>query len=405
MTTMKVKRQIIKYLDTYTWPTGFYGDGINAGLKKHKKDMGWLYSKVPAATAGVYTTNQFQAAPTKLTRQTINIDHQLQAIVMNSANANSCTGIQGMKNALTMQHLAANKLELVPELVGVASTGIIGKQLAMDVVSNGIEQLQLTKNAAVTEAVLTTDLHPKTISVQFKVAGQTITMSGFAKGSGMIHPNMATMLGFVTTDAAIGGRELQQVLSQEVNETFNQITVDGDTSTNDMVVVMANGMAGNACLNPDHSDYSTFVAAFHEVLSYLAKSIAKDGEGATKLVEANVYGALNHNEGQMVAKAIVGSNLVKSAIFGEDANWGRMMGAIGQTSAHFDIDHVSIWLNNTAIVENSQEKRFDKEKMKQSLGDNTVTVKVNLNNGNAAGQAWGCDLTYQYVKINAAYHS
>lgn len=405
MTLTDTKTTTIHQLDTYTWPNGFYGDGINAGLRKVKKDLGWLYSEVPAAAAGVYTTNQFQAAPTKLTKQTINLNHQLQAVVMNSANANSCTGPQGTKNAKLMQQLAADKLNLDADLVGVASTGIIGEQLPIDKVTAGIKQLQLTKNAAVTEAVLTTDKHPKTISVSFEIDGKPVTMSGFAKGSGMIHPNMATMLGFVTTDAAIAGVQLQQLLSQEVDETFNQITVDGDTSTNDMVTVLANGIAQNEPLTPTHADYPTFVTAFHQVLSFLAKSIAEDGEGATKLVEANVNGAINHDEAQMVAKAIVGSNLVKSAIFGEDPNWGRLMGAIGQTNAHVDLEHVSIWLNNLAIVQNSQAAIFDQQQMKKSLGNNVVTIKVDLNNGSASGQAWGCDLTYQYVKINASYHS
>lgn len=403
MTT--TKNNTIKTLTTYTWPNGFYGDGLNAGLRKIKKDMGWLYSEVPAAAAGVYTTNQFQAAPTKLTKHTINTAHQLQAIIMNSANANSCTGVQGTQNAKTMQQWVAEKLGIAPTLVGVASTGIIGEQLPMPVVQAGLSKLQLTKNTAVTEAVLTTDQHPKTISVQFELDGQPVIMSGFAKGSGMIHPNMATMLGFITTDAAIEGVQLQQLLSQEVDETFNQITVDGDTSTNDMVVALANGLAGNQTVTPQHADYAVFVAAFHQVLTFLAKSIAEDGEGATKLVETDVAGAINHDEAQMVAKAIVGSNLVKAAIFGEDPNWGRLMGAIGQTDAHVDVDHVSIWFNDLLIVKDSQAAIFDEQQMKASLDESMVTIKVDLHNGTATGQAWGCDLTYQYVKINAAYHS
>jgi glutamate N-acetyltransferase/amino-acid N-acetyltransferase len=395
----------ITTLATYTWPQGFYSDGLNAGLREGKKDMGWLYSEVPAAAAGVYTTNQFQAAPTKLTKQTIEATHHLQAMIMNSANANSCTGVQGTQNAALMQAWTAQKLGIAPELVGVASTGIIGEQLPMGVIEAGLDHLQLTKNDAVTTAILTTDLHPKTISIQFELDGQTVTMSGFAKGSGMIHPNMATMLGFVTTDAQIAGDQLQKLLSQEVDETFNQITVDGDTSTNDMVVALANGMANNQTLTPDQEDYDTFVAAFHQVLSFLAQSIAQDGEGASKLVETDVIGALNHDEAQMVAKAIVGSNLVKAAIFGEDPNWGRLMGAIGQTDAHVDVDHVSIWFNGLLIVKNSQAALFDAAEMKASLGESVVKIKVDLNSGEGTGQAWGCDLTYQYVKINAAYHS
>ncbi|MBM9560395.1 bifunctional glutamate N-acetyltransferase/amino-acid acetyltransferase ArgJ [Limosilactobacillus fermentum] len=395
----------INTLTTFTWPKGFYADGIHAGLKEEKEDLGWLYSKVPAAAAGVYTTNQFQAAPTKLTKQTVNLDHQLQAVVMNSANANSCTGPQGMVNAKTMQHLAAKKLGLTDQLVGVASTGIIGEPLPMDKITNGISQLSLTKSAAVTEAVLTTDKHPKSISVQFEFNNEPVTVTGFAKGSGMIHPKMATMLGFVTTDAKIDGVALQQLLNQQVDETFNQITVDGDTSTNDMVLVLANGMAQTSPVTTDPAGYALFAAAFHQVLSFLAKSIAKDGEGATKLVEADVLHAYNHDEAQMVAKAIVGSNLVKAAIFGEDPNWGRLMVAIGQTKAHLDTNHVDVWLNDQPVVKDSQAYLIDPQVVASHLHENQVNVKVDLHNGKALGQAWGCDLTYQYVKINASYHN
>ncbi len=395
----------IKQLTEYTWPQGFYSDGLHAGLKRFKKDLGWIYSEVPAAAAGVYTTNQFQAAPTQLTKQTINIKHELQAIIMNSANANSCTGTKGMRDAKAMQNLTAEKLNLTPDLVGVASTGIIGEYLPMGLIRSGIVQLQLTKNSAVTEAVLTTDKHPKTITVQFEIGGQPVTMCGFAKGSGMIHPNMATMLGFVTTDVKISGAQLQHLLNEEVNETFNQITVDGDTSTNDMVIALANGMADNAPLTSDSADYQIFQSAFHQVLAFLAKSIAQDGEGASKLVEVDVVSAFNHEEAQMVAKSIVGSNLVKAAIFGEDPNWGRLMGALGQTNEHLDVQHVSMWLNGMPIVKNSQAVLFDETEMKTSLSGQVVKVEVDLNYGEDSGQAWGCDLTYQYVKINAAYHS
>lgn len=395
----------ITTLTEFKWPQGFASDGVHAGLRKERKDMGWLYSQVPAQAAGCYTTNQFQAAPTALTKKTINIKHELQAMVMNSANANSCTGEQGEKDAATMQAVAAEKLGIAPELVGVASTGLIGANLPMDIVKAGIAKMELTQNTAVTEAILTTDLHPKTITVTCEVGGKTVTISGFCKGSGMIHPKMATMLGFVTSDAKIAGTQLQALLSEEVDSTFNQITVDGDTSTNDMVVVLANGLAENPDLTPDQADYSTFATALHQVLAFLAQAIAADGEGATKLVEANVRGAANGADGQKVAKAIVGSNLLKAAIFGEDANWGRVMSAIGQTDAKVDIHHVSVWLNGLALVENSRSAAFDEAEMKKAMQAKKIVLDVDLNSGDATGQAWGCDLTYKYVQINASYRN
>jgi len=403
-----IEKETIYQVIPFTWPKGYKSDGVHAGLRKNpdKKDMGWIYSEVPAQAAGTYTTNQFQAAPTKLTKQTINLNHELQAVVMNTANANSVTGQQGMLDALKMQNLVADKLNLEANLVGVASTGVIGEPLPMDIIAKGIAQLQLLDNAYVTEAVLTTDKHTKTISTQVEISGQTVTISGFCKGSGMIHPKMATMLGFVVTDAKIADGELQEMLSQEVDSTFNQITVDGDTSTNDMVVTMANGLADNEPITNDGSeDYQKFISAYNAVLSELAQDIAADGEGSTKLVEVNVENAATHNDAQKVAKAIVGSNLVKSAIFGEDANWGRIIAAIGQTNAQVDIDHTSVWLNDLPLVDDSHSAGFNEVEMKQALENKKITILVDLNSGNAQGQAWGCDLTYNYVRINATYRS
>jgi len=394
-------------LTNFQWPTGYYNDGIEMGLGvSDKLDFGYLVSEVPASAAGTYTTNKFQAAPTKLTKNTINQDHQLQAVVMNSACANSCTGKQGEQNALTEQKLMSEKLGIDLNLVGVASTGLIGAQLPMDKVTAGIEKLSPHHDDNVTKAVMTTDKKPKQACVQIKMGGKTVTITGFAKGSGMIHPKMATMLGFVTTDAGIDGELLQQTLSQNVDTTFNQITVDGDTSTNDMVVVMANGMAGAPKLaSTDDADFSIFQAGLHLVLQELAKQIAADGEGATKLVECNVEGAFNDLEGQEVAKAIVGSNLVKAAIFGQDPNWGRIISTIGMTNAHVDIEHVDIEVNGIKMVEDSLGLPFDQQAASDSMGANKVVIDVNLHVGSASGQAWGCDLTYNYVKINASYHT
>ncbi|WP_368790558.1 bifunctional glutamate N-acetyltransferase/amino-acid acetyltransferase ArgJ [Companilactobacillus farciminis] len=392
----------------FTWPKGYKADGVHVGLRKNpnKKDMGWLYSEVPAQAAGTYTTNQFQAAPTKLTKQTINQDHLLQGMVMNTAVANSVTGEQGMIDAKKMQKLAADKMGIDANLVGVASTGVIGENLPMDLIQKGVSQLELLDNDLVTEAILTTDTHPKTISTQIEIDGKIVTISGFCKGSGMIHPKMATMLGFVVTDAKIADGQLQPMLSQQVDKTFNQITVDGDTSTNDMVVTLANGMADNTPISIDDGDnFEKFTDAYNAVLTKLAQDIAEDGEGSTKLVEVNVENAATHADAQKVAKAIVGSNLVKAAIFGEDANWGRIIAAIGQTDAVVDIDHTSVWLNDLPLVDNSHSADFDETVMKEALTDKKITVLVDLNSGTATGQAWGCDLTYNYVRINATYRS
>ncbi|GAA3194578.1 bifunctional glutamate N-acetyltransferase/amino-acid acetyltransferase ArgJ [Lentilactobacillus kefiri] len=402
---MQMTSEDLIEVSTFTWPKGFYADSTHAGLKQDSDDMGWIYSEAPADAAGVYTTNQFQAAPTKLTKQTINLAHQLQAVVMNSGNANSCNGNQGEGDALMMQKMTADRLQIQPELVGIASTGVIGEPLPMAKIKDGISHLKLTKNSGLTKAILTTDTHAKTITVKCMVDGHEVTTTGFCKGSGMIHPNMATMLGFVTTDAAIEGNHLQELLSSTVDETFNQITVDGDTSTNDMVVVMANGAAGNQPLQEDSQDYPTFVMAFKKVLAHLAQEIAGDGEGASKLVEVNVTGADSHLEGQQVAKAIVGSNLVKAMIFGKDGNWGRIMQAIGQTTAHVDVNGVSVSINGLQLVKNSLGTGIDDDKVTKTLEQKKVTIDVDLNVGEFSGTAWGCDLTYKYVQINASYRS
>ncbi|RDF82186.1 N-acetylglutamate synthase [Lactiplantibacillus plantarum] len=389
----------------FQWPAGFYSDGIHIGLRRNKKDFGWLFSKVPASAAGTYTTNQFQAAPTKLTKQMIDQGHQLQGLLLNSAIANSCTGEQGWQNALQEQAWLANKLNVAPNLIGVASTGLIGAQLPMDKIKNGLPQLTPTKSDAVTYAVLTTDQHPKTVCVQCELSGQLVTLTGFAKGSGMIHPKMATMLGFVTTDAQIDGPVLQDMLSTNVDQTFNQITVDGDTSTNDMVVTLANGLADNPSLQAGTTDYDIFNQALHHVLGQLAKQIAADGEGATKLVECNVVHAATTFDGQQIAKAIVGSNLVKAAIFGEDPNWGRIISTIGATDADIDVATVDIEMNGVLLVQQSLAVDFDMAAVQATLRDNQIMIDVDLHHGTASGQAWGCDLTYNYVKINASYHT
>lgn len=391
----------------FTWPQGFFADGIHAGLRKKKLDLGWLYSKEPASAAGVYTTNQFCAAPTALTKKVITANHQLQALIVNSAVANSCTGEQGQKDAKQEQIWVAEKLGISPKQVGVASTGVIGEFLPMDKLKAGIASLTLAKNAKLTEAILTTDTHPKTISFEFEQAGKKCIMTGFCKGSGMIHPNMATMLGFIVTDAKVDGDLLQELLSEQVETSFNQITVDGDTSTNDMVVTLANGAAlkEGPSLVKKSADYQTFKQVYQAVLEYLAQEIARDGEGASKLVEVLVRGAASKRDANVVFKAVVGSNLVKAALFGQDANWGRIVSAIGQTDAKLAVDKLDITLNQIQVLKASQKTSYEEEIVKERLGQDKIVIEVDLHVGKKSGRAWGCDLTYKYVQINASYRS
>ena len=391
----------------FTWPQGFFADGIHAGLRKKKLDLGWLYSKEPASAAGVYTTNQFCAAPTALTKKVITANHQLQALIVNSAVANSCTGEQGQKDAKQEQIWVAEKLGISPKQVGVASTGVIGEFLPMDKLKAGIASLTLAKNAKLTEAILTTDTHPKTISFEFEQAGKKCIMTGFCKGSGMIHPNMATMLGFIVTDAKVDGDLLQELLSEQVETSFNQITVDGDTSTNDMVVTLANGAAlkEGPSLVKKSADYQTFKQVYQAVLEYLAQEIARDGEGASKLVEVLVRGAASKRDANVVSKAVVGSNLVKAALFGQDANWGRIVSAIGQTDAKLAVDKLDITLNQIQVLKASQKTSYEEEIVKERLGQDKIVIEVDLHVGKKSGRAWGCDLTYKYVQINASYRS
>lgn len=388
---------------SFIWPKGYTSDAVHAKLRYSKLDVGWLVSEVPAAAAGVYTTNQFCAAPTAITKQLIQKKHTLQALVMNSAFANACTGEQGVKDVSQEQQWVAEKLAITPDLVGVASTGLIGSYLPMAKMEKGIQALKQTSNTLLTEAILTTDTKTKTLCLTATIGGKQCTFSGFAKGSGMIHPNMATMLGFVVTDCQIAPDCLQTMLSTLTDETFNQITVDGDTSTNDMVLLLANGVAGNQEVTTEHEDYPLVKNLYHLLLTELAKMIARDGEGATKLIEVTVDGAKTKKEAQAIAKAIVGSNLVKAAMFGNDPNWGRIISTIGATSATFDPNKVAVQLNEITVVADGQPVAFSEQAASKSLEQEIVFVHVDINAGAHSGKAWGCDLTYDYVKINATY--
>lgn len=390
-------------------PRGFSAGGIHAGLRYTKKDIGMIVSEVPATSAAVYTINHFQAAPLKVTQDSLKESSMLQAVVVNSANANACTGERGLRDAFEMRRLTGKKLGIDEHLVAVASTGVIGQYLPMDKIKKGIEELDIGTTKEYAEAfqtaILTTDTCMKQCGFSAEIDGKTVYMGGAAKGSGMIHPNMATMLGFITCDANVEPESLQRALREVTDITFNQITVDGDTSTNDMVLVMANGLAGNEPLTAEHPDWPVFVRLLKETCESLAKQIAKDGEGATKLIEVEVKGAHSDEDARKVAKQIVASNLVKTAIYGSDANWGRIIGAIGQTDAVINEDTVTISLGPITMLKNSELVSFSEEEAKKYLQGEFIQIFVDLGIGNGYSKAWGCDLTYDYVKINASYRT
>lgn len=391
-----------------TLPKGYKAGGMHCGIKRKRLDLGYIVSEVPAIAAGVYTINSFQAAPLKVTQKSIAIENKIQAILVNSGNANACTGEQGLLDALEMQKEFASKLGIKEHLVAVTSTGVIGERLPMDKVKTGINQI-LRPEFEVEEnfkrAILTTDTCMKHIAVQLKIDGKMISIGGAAKGSGMIHPNMATMLGFVTTDADIAHGDLLHALKEVTNQTFNMITVDGDTSTNDMVLVMANGMAGNAKLTKEHPDWDIFKHGLKIVCESLAKKIARDGEGATKLIEVHVNGAYSNSAASEVGKAIISSNLVKAAIYGTDPNWGRIVTAIGYSGVPVMPDEIKVSMGPFVVFERGLPNPIVEADVKEYLELETIKILVELNQGEYHATAWGCDLTYDYVKINASYRT
>ena len=397
----------MKIIDgTIASPLGFSADGLHAGFKKKKLDFGWIVSEVPASVAGVYTTNKVIAAPLLVTKATIQKSQKLQAIVVNSGVANSCTGQQGLDAAYEMQRLTAQKPKIEPDLVGLASTGVIGEQLPMNALKNGLSQILVSGKAEdFAEAILTTDTCTKTCVITEEFGSDLVTMAGVAKGSGMIHPNMATMLAFITCDANISSATLQKALSQHVETTFNQITVDGDTSTNDMVLVMANGCRQNEEIQPDTEEFEKFSKMLRYLMADLAKKIAKDGEGATKLIEVHVRHAKDEQSGRMIAKSVVGSSLVKTAIFGQDPNWGRILAAIGYAGADVSVDNIDIWIEGIPVMQASSPVAFDPEETSDAMAGELLTLTIDLHDGDAEAQAWGCDLSYDYVKINALYRT
>ncbi|WP_066259733.1 bifunctional ornithine acetyltransferase/N-acetylglutamate synthase [Neobacillus drentensis] len=391
-----------------TLPKGYKAGGMHCGLKRKRLDLGYVVSEVPATAAGVYTTNLFQAAPLIVTQESIAKEKKIQAIIVNSGNANACTGEQGLQDAFAMQQGFANELGIQEHLVAVTSTGVIGELLQMDKVINGIKQIlnkEHENENNFLDAILTTDTCVKHTAVQMKIDGKTVSIGGASKGSGMIHPNMATMLGFVTTDANIEQEDLLEALREVTNQTFNMITVDGDTSTNDMVLVMANGLAENNPLTKEHPEWNTFKQGLSIVCESLAKKIARDGEGATKLVEVQVNGGYSQSAASAVGKAIISSNLVKTAIYGTDPNWGRIVTAIGYSGVPVETNAIKVAIGPFTVFENGLPSNFVEEEVKEYLESENVKLSVELNQGEYSATAWGCDLTYDYVKINASYRT
>ncbi|KJS75205.1 MAG: ornithine acetyltransferase [Desulfotomaculum sp. BICA1-6] len=391
-----------------TAPQGFSAAGVAAGIKNGKKDVALLVSDRPAAAAGVFTTNRVKAFPVLVSMRHLE-DGSARAVVANSGNANACNGPQGEGDALSMIAQAASLLGIPADQVLVASTGVIGQPMPMDKVLDGIRRAAAELNpqggADAATAIMTTDTVLKEEAVTLELDGCPVTVGGMAKGSGMIHPNMATMLAFVATDAAISPGLLQQALKQVVDRTFNMITVDGDTSTNDAVLALANGAAGNPPIEAEGPAYAAFCAALEAVCRKLAVAVARDGEGATKLLEVRVLGAATDDDARLVAKSVAASSLVKSAVFGEDANWGRVLCAAGYSGAAFNPEAVDIYLGEIKVAENGGALPFDEEAAALVLAQKEVVFTIDLKQGPAQATAWGCDLTYDYVRINGSYRT
>jgi len=392
---------------------GFTAGGIHCGIRKNrtKKDLALIVSAVPAAAAATYTINLVKGAPLTVTKNHI-ADGVAQAVICNSGNANTCNA-DGIEVAEKMSALLAKALQIAPADVVVASTGVIGQPLNIEPIAEGIPGLVASLSAdgsdAAAEGIMTTDTIKKDVAVEFTVGGKVCRMGGIAKGSGMIHPNMATMLVFITTDCAIAPEMLQKALSANIEDSFNMVSVDGDTSTNDMVTVLANGMAGNEKITADGEDYAAFCGALNAVTADLCRKIAADGEGATKMLECIVTGAADTATAKTVAKSVVCSSLLKAAMFGADANWGRVLCAIGYSGAAVDVNKVDVAFHSAkgtiVVCKNGAGVDFSEEIAKEILLEKNIDILIELNSGNATATAWGCDLTYDYVKINGDYRT
>ena len=398
--------QVVK--EGITYPKGIKAAGINCGIRLNRKDLALIYSDKLAEAAAMYTTNKFKAAPLVVTEKNLSLSGgKLKAVLINSGIANACTGEKGLKDAWEMVSYVSQGLKIKKEYVAVFSTGKIGEFLPLNKIKAGVEKaisgLDYAGGKEAAEAILTTDTRKKEVAVNFVIEGKEVRIGGMAKGSGMINPNMATMLGLVTSDISISQELLKSALQQAVEKTFNMISVDGDTSTNDMVVAMANGLAENRMIEEKDDNYYKFYQALYFVIEYLAKCIVKDGEGATKMIEVEVKNALSFAEAKKVAKAVINSPLVKTAIFGNDPNWGRILAAVGYSGAEVVADKVDLYLKEK-IVENGQPLKFSRQNIHEYLdSSNEIKIVIDLKMGEENAIAWGCDLTYDYVKINTKY--
>lgn len=394
---------------------GFRTAGIHAGIKKAKLDLALIVSDTPAAAAGVFTTNIVQAAPVQYDRKVITSGSPVQAVVVNSGNANACTGKRGYQDTVAMAETAAEILGCTPGQVLVSSTGVIGVPLPMGKIVPGIKEAasllsssrESARNAA--EAILTTDTFSKEIAVEIEVENLPVTIAGIAKGSGMIHPNMATLLSFIITDAKIAPELLQSLLGTSVSATYNMISVDGDTSTNDSVVVLANGASNTPEITEGSDSFEAFREAFERVHAHLAREIVRDGEGASKFIETVITGAPSDEDAKKMAKAVITSNLVKTAMFGEDANWGRILCAMGYSGGTFDPSGVELIIQSSAgsmlLLQEGTPVPFDEESALQILKEKEIQIIARLQDGEGTATAWGCDLSYEYVKINGEYRT
>ena len=395
---------------------GYEAAAAAAGINyTDRTDMALIYSKVPCIAAGTFTTNVVKAAPVRWDQQIVKNGDKVQAVIVNSGIANACTGEEGFGYCRETAKAAAAALDISEQGVLIGSTGVIGKQLPMDKVAAGIRALSEKKNASLengtgaAKAIMTTDTCEKELAVTIEAGGKTVTIGGMAKGSGMIHPNMCTMLAYITTDAAISKPLLQEALRSSIIDSYNMISVDGDTSTNDTCLLLANGLAGNAEITEKGADYHTFCEALNFVNTYLAKKMAGDGEGATALFETTVINAATKQEARILAKSVIGSSLCKAAIYGHDANFGRFLCALGYSGVNFDPEKVVLYFESKAgkmlIYKDGAAADYSEEEATKILSEPEVTVLVDMNMGTETATAWGCDLTYDYVKINADYRS
>ncbi len=399
----------------YILPKGFKAIGFHGNIKGKNSDMAILFSESPSTFAGVFTKNRFSAACVNRNKKLLKTQKTIDAIIINSGNANACTGKKGEEDNIKLAGNLAGSLDIKKDSVLTASTGVIGVNLPMNKMLQAIPIAVplLTSNPegleSAEQAILTPDLNEKYASITIKIDKKDVTISGIAKGSGMIHPNMATMLGFILTDANINKSLLQKALDTTVNKTFNMISVDGDTSTNDMVLVMANGKAENNPIAEEDESFKLLSDALFTISKHLAKSIVRDGEGATKLIEVEVNGCDSLTDAQKIAKSVIGSSLVKTAIFGGDPNWGRIIAAMGYSGADFNPMKVSIYFQGATgyvcVMQNGEPHHFDEGSAAAILKQKDVYITINIEGGNNSATAWGCDLSYDYVKINADYHT